>query len=367
MTYLRIAVGLLVLAGWSAVRADQAATQPLLMGKSKVTDQGTLVSLHADGVPARQALYDLQTQSNVRVQLGNGDSAGDELVTFSADDAPVMEVLGELLGKLSGSGKQWSMSMRDGEPMSTYSGRISARGPLLMVAEGVLHEADYRRKTGQEERFVVRTRVAIDPSLRPVAFAEWSAAGEAVDEAGKSLVPAGRGEGKRVTAVDQQQAIDRAWTGTTDIALSRPVGAGKVISKLSGKMPIWVATKTQVFELREAREEKQEVAGVQATVKLSTDAIQRRWEIQCSFTRPAGVSDEAWKDRQTMLTATQIWVEGSDGKIWTCNSWGRGELSKSKWFNAPNPGDTPGRAVVEVVTEMKRIELPYAFENLPLP
>jgi hypothetical protein len=145
------------------------------------------------------------------------------------------------------------------------------------------------------------------------------------------------------------------------------VGAGKVISKLSGKMPIWVATKTQVFELREAREEKPEVAGVQATVKLSTDAIQRRWEIQCSFTRPAGVSDEAWKDRQTMLTATQIWVEGSDGKIWTCNSWGRGELSKSKWFNAPNPGDTPGRAVVEVVTEMKRIELPYAFENLPLP
>jgi hypothetical protein len=368
MRHARLVAGLALLAApWGTVRADEASTQPLLMGKNKVTDRGTLVTVHAEAIPARQALYELQMQSNVRVQLED-DSAGDQLVTFSAEDAPVMEVLSGILGVLPRGGARWSMSMREGEPPWSCSGRISAKGPLLMAAEGVLHEADYRRKSGQEERFVVQVRVAIDPSLRPVAFAEWSPAGEAVDEGGKSLAPASTGEGRRVTAVDPQQAIDRAWAGTTEIALFRPAGAGKVIKTLSGKIPVWVATKTEVLELREATEEKKTVAGVPATVKLSSDANQRRWEIQCAFTRPAGVSDDAWKERQTMLAATRIWVEGSDGKMWTCNSWGRGDLSKSKWFNVPG-GDsgTPGRAVVEMVTEMKRVELPYAFQDLPLP
>jgi hypothetical protein len=352
------------------------ATQPLVVGQSVVSEKGTLVTVHGEGVPVREILSDVEKQSGVKVRSlrgRNGGNAEGALVTLSAEDRPVMEVVKDLMDQVNKeSSGNWSLM--EGNSGVAVTGPLSAKGAFLMEAEDLVHVADYRRAEGQEDRLTLKVRVMVDPALRPVLYATQCAAGvggKAEDEGGHSLAPTFKVD-QEPKAAEERGPSDPLWLGETEIMLERPAEAGRRIEKLEGTIPVWIAEKTERFELEKGETKEGEVAGVKVKVTLGEDKSLGGWDVSCSFTRPAGMSDAEWDQRSEILATTRLWAEGTDGRRLESNgggaSWGNASRSKTARFRptAGQAGEAP-HGVVEVVAGVKRVEAGYSFEGLPLP
>lgn len=381
-----LALALLAVAGFGVtlplVRAQEAPASAPANG-SNVTADGTLVSLDVDNVPLREAAAKVFDQSGVRMLFHPGDAGGaDSLVSLKAANRPVMEVIKDL-ADAAGKKHPISFSMEMGSRSQVpIDGRLSAKGPFLIVAQELSHLADYRRPDGQEESFALKAALVIDPAFHPVIVptrVPAGTAGEATDEKGSSLVPV------VLPPSPDKATVINVLAGETvsfpiDILLSRPRYAGAVIKKLSGTFPVTVADKSETLEFKAASEQTKTIDGVKATFTLAPASDRsgaHEWALSYQFDRPAGMTDDQWAARTKVFAATRLWVESADGRHWDSRSASgqtgdsvRQESIRFGPMDSRGPGNVEldfARAVIEVVVTTKRIDAEYSFEYLPLP
>jgi hypothetical protein len=256
-------------------------------------------------------------------------------------------------------------------------------GPLLIRAVRITETRalDFADPANPELSRQLELNFYVEPKLRVLAEAFAARIELAVDDKGKSLMPAAPAPGDAAPADEQEltNVADTSRVWELDVPLTCPQGGGRRIVSLKGSVRLKVPVKVQTLEIADvlnAAESPRTIAGRRLTfhsahkvkggyeVKVTLmrgsldDAEWQQWATPRDFVRLAdsnglpilftGVSDAQGNDQQTTLT-----------------------MQFENPNNAPNgiggPVGPPAKLLWDVPTDTKEMRIPFEFKDLALP
>jgi hypothetical protein len=345
----------------------------------QTTLKTTKVSLESDGRALSSVLEDLSNQAGIRLSVDN--TMANTSVSIRASERPFWETFMAALYPTNKDGT-FAFQVDDGSSYSgtRYTGKTYVSGPFLVLANRVVHQADYRRAEGDAELFYVEMQVLVDPALRGMFVEGNNLPTKAVDDAGTSLVLE-KSPGPRIVPIGPSRpGPDRAAPARVLLARpAKPAQLGRKLASLQGDIAVTIADDIEKVELTVPGKTEATIAGIkcQFETKVSSNG---GVEISSHFDRPDSMSDDDWNAADQRLFCTRQRVYDAAGKAWPPSggagaSYGVKVRSMSESFTRSRPGFGRGgadageaaKAVVEVIKSVKVVKVPYRFGDLVLP
>ncbi len=322
------------------------------------------MTLKAENIPLREAFAQMEAQSGQGFALGTPDDA--KPVSLSVAAMPMWDALHALL-EAAGQKQSFFFQTVSAGTRDQFFGRWSSNGPYLVLATNVVHDADFRRTEGNLEQLSVALQVMTDPSLGIAYMQGFSNASKAIDENGVSMVA-------RPVILPQPSAsyMTRA-VRSVRVNLQLPVagtsGLPHKIQVLEGTIAGGVVSQYQTIEVPVLESAQQEIDGATVSIK-STEQGTTFYTLEVKFAAPDTMTNEEWAAWSRRLPAARMRLLDADGKpiSVTYSGGSSGQRNSVLRGQARKPATAAGaKFVIAVPTEVQEVEIPYHFEDLPLP
>jgi hypothetical protein len=272
-----------------------------------------------------------------------------------------------------------------GEPEKAPASRYFPVGAAVPLAGRLRVEGTgFGRGMGQGvERCYVNLGLD-DPSGEIVAVQHWSVPGVAVDEAGRSMVPASAVENLGVEWDTLPGDGRGLWSGpgapksVPQVVLERLVGGGQKVKLMEGAVSGLMVTKRETIRLHLPGQDSREVGGLVVSVSFEPRVIGPQMtadgstQVTVAFERAGDMTEEEWKRAEAVLRGTTIRMQMADGTA-VRRAGGGGSSSngdrvkRTLHVTFPEVRNGTPEAVVEVPAELKLVTLGYRFEGVELP
>ena len=339
----------------------------------------TLISLHFKDAPAQAVAREISNQA--KVELGTWhESVWKQArpLTIDIDRQPFWLAMKEFSEKSGlrpdAHGGRPGMTLNQGTMSAT---KHYAHQCFFFVAESAnrSHGVSFEKPEQVNTHFALSFKVYVDPKVRVLKGSQQLRLVEVKDENGKSLIPAAP-QGEWMGGPSWGQGW--LWQITTPLAWSPDTG--KRIATFRATAKFMVETKTDHWEIADVlavKDAVKEVGAVKYTIKSVTQNGPDQCSVKVLITQPAGRQPEQnpLTDFSTFQRAIQL-LDAS-GRAWQSSggggggSWERLEYDLSFYSsggggNPPKPGP-PVKLRWSIPTEIKTIEVPITFEDLPIP
>jgi len=397
-------------ARWEIRTGRIAATKVATTGPSATpADAGmssTIVSVHLNNLPARQALIEFGRQTGMRLSLFPSQSWRGSLygnITLNADRIPLLEAVNELCcqgGFAMYDQNNWGETAPPFDPAhprmllemqqpNNALGPWEICGPFAFDVQQIAHSMELTRSGAAAGPVVITFGFKSEPGLVVLCQSQTPDLVEAVDEKGHRLTPWqtpqpqpqpgfwGRLLPPRAVAAPVQDLWQPA-NRLTSMFLNWPVDAGHSLVRLRAVSRILVQVKSELLDVdfsSSPNAQTKEIAGMRCTIGpiVSQNAQQGNCEIKIERGKqtPAewkqlraalvGITPKFQSRGSAVRQVQQTGSSSSDDEITTNYFW---------WVPSNGDDDSDGKATrltLEIPTEMKAFQLPIEFDNLPLP
>jgi len=367
----------------------------------------TLVSVHLSNVPGQKALSEFSKQTGIHLSLLTQDISSRPVcgpVTLSVDNLPLLEAINELScqagfepydprmwgqqdGILSTPQKpRIALSMQNVDSMM---GPWEVSGPFAFEVQQISHSVDLNDKASAPVHLTLGLQH--EPKMILLNQSRSVTVIEATDDKGNHLAgyapvepnPPKQGLWSSLLGGRAHYVLPAAATwGSLDqplgIDLQYPSDPGHKIVSLRGKVQFLLETKVQSIELAASEKpSEQNVAGMKCTlgplvinspqvfsctILLKRGSFsQANWDLiaaSISGLKPIILDDQGkpLRDAQRQMTSSNYTSDfASASYMWWVQFDGNGDPPK------------PAKVMLDVPTEVRQIEVPISFENLPLP
>lgn len=339
----------------------------------------TRVTLNLEGVSAEEAMAELGKIGNIDFHSDNPQSWGStDLVFLNVKDRPywstVLEVCRQAKINLEmyqyGSDKQ-QVRVFPGQNLQIGQAPTCEVGNSLLVLQS--ESRNYNLSFQSPEQ--VHTQVAIngvlmlDPKLRLTSSNVTPRISTAVDENGVSLA-----------LPDNNNVMYGGQQGGTFIQtyfnLGYPANAGRKLAKVAGTLRMSAVVKEEVWEIKDilnAKPQTHETAIGTITIKsvkprgAGMDGYEMKLNIKAKSTGAAKGRRNQNDYQSTWGMVQRIELLTAEGTKFSFAGGGGGD-DWQVYFNAPQNTKTPPTTLKwNVPLEIKEVEEPFEFKDLPIP
>jgi hypothetical protein len=384
---------LMALVGGDLARAADADT-------TKATDPNpTLVTIHAANQPLADIVKTIATQTDMPVSAGFGAPAAP--VSLDEDKQPFWNVIDDLCKRSNTS----LVPTWNGQPqlMLQFTGLQTGvqqiiSGPILLRFQGIQHVDRLTAAPDQQDSCEVTGTAMWEPRLEVLFTEAWTAPSIAEDENGVSLIPDDSAPGTdpngylrgqspygRFT-VSQRFNNGPAFQRDLQVRLHVPSNAGRRVKNLEGKWKLFVAGKTDHFEVTPIANKRQASYSFGELGSMKMGYAQANDDtVQMQFTLPGGGTGAngatvAAATRNCLLQSMHARVVDAEGQLWgdtkdRANNGGQvniGMGGNETYINMFIQRDAaakgkPVKVIIEGPVTATEIDAPFALHDLPLP
>jgi hypothetical protein len=399
-----------------APTTSATTTSATTMSTAAAPNTSTLITVHLTKASLRQALVAVANAAKMKVSItppGWLDStAGQPQIDLNADAQPLLEVVNELccqsaaLMYLPGQGSWWGDSaavdpatpvlhlehQRDDSSLGPWviSGRFSFEAQEIHHATAVDAGADPTMAQ-------VMLKVTHEPALVVLAQSPPATVLEAEDDHGHSLLTAASAAPAQQRGLSFGQILALAvgagrapptgpvenWTGdisSISVPLKCPVDFGHTLAKLSGSERFLIQQKAARLEIPIASppaNQDKTVDGVSVSVDQwqvilpqqvifrlvihRTDQDQTTWDRLCASIRQ--LNPVLLDHSGNALPASRVMNSNSEDN----QCWCQFICQQNGYFEEGSRGQAPAKLMMDVPTAFAVMDVPFKFENLPLP
>lgn len=354
-----VVMGLLTLAaaGWAQ---DTARSR-----KVDVPSKSLRVTLSVTDESLADVTYQLQRQAGLTIAftLDRGDDLT-RRISLNVKDKPLWDaVLAVSQALQQPEGRLEAAVTVAGSASAQYrlDGPVQVAGNFLVVAQSVSHYADFAGDPSQQDPCWLMLQAFPAPAIRFASHPRAVVPEIAVDEKGTSLVPAAAAGEEMVLPDISGQPVQ------VRVLLAPPAHAGHAIARIKGKIPIVQIVRTQTLSLKDLASGKTEatVQGIKITLSCRNSGAITSLELRCQSPRPG---DSQPISPSVLIQAASLRLEDGDGHIFSNNGASWGGTTRTINYTQNAVGDGEGlQAVAEIPVELKTVEVPFEFRDLPLP
>lgn len=374
----------------------RSRAQSALQGIShKHTAEPTLVSLHLKNAPLDLALKELKKQTGFDIATDRQERFGarekEKRITIDVDRQPYWEVVRQVCAQSGWSPMHYD---REGTRLLLSRGGIdwskrpvNLQGQFMVIVEGVRrHESlEFDNPDGASRDFAVSVDVFADPKLRIVGVNPVIDMAVATDDKGNSLVVK-EGKNKGLRSTGRQDPLVRGLQAPLQIRS----GVGNKLVELKGVARFLVRTKSERWDLGNPLKldgEQKRVVNDTLTLTLksvaaaASDPKALEVKIGVAIKRGPNPNIPGLRDAgRNPLTDFHfladclkiVDVKGRSFRAFNSRSTSNEDGEEFDFTFSPNDGEghqlgEPARMIWDVPVEIKEVEVPVEFKDLPLP
>ena len=341
----------------------------------------TRITLHLHDSPAPDAFRELARQLHQEIipdppELWQRKPS--PKVTIDADSTPFWEVMRQMCRQagvepdFGDNGRFKLIESTEGKWADTPA---TAVGPLLVRAERIAQTrtVEFARPLTPDFSCVLSLNVLTEPKMRIIAAGCSMTIESAVDEKNNSLLPEDADDPPFSPFGDHTQF----WEAQVD--LMRPAKSGLKIAQLKGTVHLLIPDKIETLDVPAilgVLELEQTICGRRLTIHKA-QKIKGGYEVQVTLFRN-GLSDAKWKQWRNPLDMVRL-VDAQGLQIYfsgvTETTMDEQQCSLTIQFENPNnmpngvggPVGPPAKLRWEVPRELRELQIPFQFRDLPLP
>jgi len=353
----------------------------------------TLVTLNLQNVPPAQAYAELarQARAPLRTEPANlFEQKNTKPVSLMADHEPLWKVLQSFTAQcdleVTEITRNRDMGLGVTKGNSDWQDKpIVLSGPLLIRADRLSRVNTLRLKGGNPiEEFNISLTVFAEPKIKVMDYSGTLELEEAIDDLGHSLIPP-QVEGDVPPNIEVFGNLREGTTSHWEVGatLHRPKGSGTKIARLKGTTGLQVQTKSALLDVpaASAKNLKRTVEGVRFLIK-NVDAA----KCEMSVFRD-GRTDMEWFTLRMQLSAGEAMLKDEKGKVVARSQAGLEDdetpdgqrmdlkirFARELFDDGSNnreskkPSLTETHLVWEFPTEVRQLNVPFEFRDLPIP
>ena len=341
----------------------------------------TRITLHLDETPAPEAFAALARQLHQEIildppELWKGKPS--PRITINADSVSFWEVMRQISRQagvepdFSDNGRFKLIEAVDGKWATTPAVSV---GPLLVQAVRIVQTrtVEFARPQSPEVTCALSLNVLSEPKMRIIAEGCSINIESAVDEKNQSLLSEDAEDPPFSPIGDNT----RVWE--TEVDLLRPAKSGLKIARLKGTIHLLIPAKIETLNvptILNVSDLEQTVCGRRLTLH-SAQKVKGGYEVQVSLFRN-GLNDAKWKQWKNPREMVRL-VDSNGLQIYfsgvTATVDEEQQCSLTLHFENPNnmpnggegPVGPPVSLVWEVPAELRELQVPFEFRDLPLP
>jgi hypothetical protein len=378
-------------------RDDEAASRAQaalrLIAENKAAGP-TAITLHLKDADAKTAFTALAKTSGIDIGTEPPDlwaqkpagGVGASPITLDADSQPFWSVFRDLCRQarvepdFGDNGRFKLLESTDGKWAATPA---VVAGPVLIRAVKITETRalEFADPANPELSRQLEMNFYIEPRLRVLADAFAARIESAIDDQGKSLMPAPPAAGE--AAADDQELTNVADTSRLwelDVPLTCPAnGGGRRIASLKGSVRLKIPVKLQTLEIADvltAPETPRAIAGRRLTFH-SAHKVKGGYEVKVTLFKGA-LDDADWQQWATPRDFLRLVDASGLPILFTSVSDAQGNdqqttltLQFENPNNAPNgiggPVGPPARLLWDIPIDSKELRVPFEFKDLALP
>ena len=353
----------------------RAETAIALIEENRTTG-ASLITLHVAGAApdsvlaelSRQAMTPIPTQPENLFRQGNVLSK----VTLDVDRQPFWVAFRQFCQQTGvransmGNDRKFVL-MQGGD--DSILGPAVYTGPFMVVANSVTRTSSisFARDKLPSRNLNVQFTVFAEPKLNVMGHDYYVRLSEATDDRGNSLLMPNPG-----AYGTMGQDTSPRWSLGSQLAIPDNIGAK--LARIQGTTRVQIQTKSEIWEIPDiskAQSPSKSIAGRRYVVEefktLSPEQYQLKFTIIRETPRLAEWQQYGRGVRLSLVDANGKYLQsqgygggGSDEKLTYTHTFGRDAGDGTK------TGE-PAKLIVEVPTDVKEVQIPFDFKDLPLP
>ena len=345
-----------------------------------------MLVFHLREVTLRAALLDLQKQSGVSLELADDPALG-KLVSLDLETRSFQDALRAITGaaglatqltQREQEGGAWRVVFGD-QPEAVQTGDAPFQVRILAVQSNFYNAVKPRGEGFKRQRIE-----SANVQLVPVIDLRWPLAGHprfrftrAEDEMGRSLLPA--------EPDPLPFTFDHQWLGERSVEIAVPNRDARALAHLEGVMLLVLAAKREHWEVPDALRAAgaaHEFKSNGETLTVSMESVRRNEDgviIGVEVSSAAPFDEDGFRNplfsngqliaslrlknaKGQVLLPSYLDFSGGDNDV-TINL----EFAQRGLDLAPLDSTAPLRLIFDAPVEWVQAEIPFAFENVPLP
>lgn len=339
----------------------------------------TLITLHMKDAPAQTVLSEITRQGHAEIGTWP-DYVRQRInakVTIDAEKQPFWLVVRDfcrqagLAPERVGGGRNRITLMQRGNAWGNQP--YSNRGCFFIVAQGAQrsHTIDYNNPANRQTSFNINFVCFVDPKVRVTRASRMVKVTEAVDDKGNSLVlDQGRGAESYVSP------WGGSWYWDLTVPLAYRADMGSKLVHLRGSTQFSIMTKSETWEVPNilgAKAVEKKLPGYRYIVHQLSKVGPTNYDLKVSIEFPREKQNELGMMDFGSIQQ-QIRLMDDQGRTYDAGGGGGGtRMGQADYdinFYSSNGGNgigAPARLVWDIPLEIKDVEVPLEFDELPLP
>jgi hypothetical protein len=344
--------------------------------KIDVLGPATRVTMTLKNATAKEAFAELEKQSGFKpgLQAANVLDRAAGSIDIDVKDQPwtaVFLLICEKANLFAMNAPQWQVMQAMGLPR--FAGRLSYAGPVTIVARSMIVDADMQYGGGNLRRTLVAINcsMAVEPRVAGLTVGPAPVVEEVLDEQGTKLelLPVDAG------TVSSLNSYNVGWQGSFNINLALPPTAAKKLSKIRGHAYGDIISGTATLRIKDilnTKETKFDFNGVPFTINSITQNGPMNYILDLRVPRTDTTALIQRVQGGGMGTPFQPKLENkpnAGASLMQCNV--IGDQIQIQMMIMTNDRSGDGKPNVDLVwqlpSEIKRVEIPFEFNDLPIP
>ena len=364
---------------------DEEAAARALAALSLIAEERhlgpTRITLHLHDCPAPEAFHELARllqQEIIPDPPELWQNKPSPKVTIDVDSTPFWDVMRQICRQagvepdFSDNGRLKVIESVEGKWAAVPA---TAVGPILVRAERITQTrtVEFARPLATDFSCVMSLNVLTEPKMRIIADGCSMSIESAVDEKNNSLLPED-GEDPPFSPAGERT---RFWEAQVD--LTRPAKSGLKISQLKGTVHLLIPDKIETLEvpaILNVSDLEQTINGRRLIVQTA-GKVKGGYEVRVKLFRN-GLSDAKWKQWRNPVDMVRL-VDAKGLQIFfsgvTETAIDEQQCSLTLQFENPNnmpngvggPVGPPAKLQWEIPRELREMQVPFEFGDLPLP
>jgi hypothetical protein len=357
------------------------ASAETILGNIAENDRNgpTRLTLHFDEEDSSKVLAAIckQAQCGIQIWPERALDQARQRITIHCDNSPFWDVMKEFCAKAGVAPRAMGMTTDLTLAADKNAGMMGvsySSGPCLIIASGTTATQNVTYQTPEQFRngMTVAMTLYVEPKIYVAGYSPQPTITEAIDDKGKSWRSPPPPE---AIQMDRRGGMmGREHVVNFSVPLTRPADCGKKLVKLSGTIPLFLAS-TQRIEFENAMNVKnvEKKAGDQ-TVVLRDIVSQHGDGVEVILAFPGAHPALGFMHRESGLTVKLV---DANGRSWF-NAGGMGsprpgrneQMDYGFDFIRHRPGGNagdPDRLIVELPGTPRQVKVPFEFKDLRLP